>query len=191
MVPVDQVIAALTASIPERAHLLADLRASVCAQTVPPGLHLVGVDHARRGPAVVRNELAQAVPSGWLAFVDDDDLWHPTHLETLLAHSEGVDVVYSLAEIVGRPGWDPQQEAFDERRLRRVNYIPLTGLVRAELFHAVGGFPDTGYEDWGLWLGLLDHGARFRCVPERTWTYRFGDWDSRSKEVWDGRRKVS
>jgi hypothetical protein len=180
----------VTASIPERSGLLAECCASVSNQTVRPRVHLIGVDHQRRGPATIRNELAAAVTDGWIAFVDDDDLWDPHHLETLLAHTDNVDVVYSLARIDGRPGWDPQQPGFDASRLRKVNYIPLSGLVRADVFHTAGGFPCDGrlYEDHGLWLSLLDVGAEFRCVPETTWTYRFGTWDSRSKEIWDGRR---
>lgn len=184
-------IAAVTPSTPDRSNLLRDATASAAAQLGgPPDVHLVAIDHARRGPAAVRNDLAQSVRTGWLAFLDDDDTWDPGHLEALRPHTDTADVIYSLATIEGRPGWNPQQNTFDPERLRHVNYIPLSGLVRAELFHDVGGFPtdDRLYEDHGLWLALLDAGARFHCVPKRTWRYRFGAWDSRSKEVWDGRR---
>ena len=187
-------IVACTPSISDRADLLREACASVTAQeSGPPAFHLIAIDHEKHGPAEARNRLAQACRTGWLTFLDDDDLWGPTHLRTLWAHAStgDCDVVYSLAHIEGRPGWDPQQETFDPDRLRKVNYIPLGGLIRAELFHEVGGFPtdDRLYEDHGLWLRLLAAGARFQCVPERTWTYRFGDWDSRSKEVWNGRRR--
>lgn len=188
-------IVVCTPSIPDRTELLLQAMRSVEAQEQgPPAFHLVAIDHHRTGPAEARNRLAQAARTGWLTFLDDDDVWHPHHLRTLWAQAStgDYDVVYSLADIEGRPGWDPQQDTFDADRLRRVNYIPLAGLVRAELFHEVGGFPtdDRLYEDHGLWLRLLDAGARFHCIPERTWSYRFGDWDSRSRQVWDGRRKA-
>lgn len=188
------VIVVCTPSIPDRHDLLREACISVAAQELgPPAFHLIAVDHERRGPAEARNRLARACTEGWLTFLDDDDLWDPHHLRTLWAVAQrgDADVVYSLARIEGRPGWDPQQETFDPDRLREVNYIPLGGLIRAELFHQVGGFPtdDRLYEDHGMWLRLLDAGARFECIPERTWTYRFGDWDSRSKEVWNGRRR--
>lgn len=189
MVQVVAVIAALTASVPERPDMLSQAEMSVAGQSAPVDLHLVGIDHAHRGPSAVRNELAAGVRTGWLAPLDDDDLWHPHHVKTLLGHAEGADVVYSLADISGRPGWDPQQATFDADRLRQVNYIPLSGLIRAEMFHEVGGFPSEseapdGYEDWGLWLRLLGAGARFVCVPEVTWTYRFGAWKGRSNQRW-------
>lgn len=183
----------ITPSVPERADLRLECTRSVREQTVKVAGHLIEIDHARVGPARVRNSLMRAVPGdGWVAFLDDDDLWLPQHLEVLerAAISSGADVVYSLARVEGRPGWDPQQDSFDPIRLRKVNYIPLTGIVRAGLAREVGGFPTDNrrYEDWGFWLRLLDAGAEFHCEPEQTWVYRFGDWDSRSKEIWDGRR---
>lgn len=183
-------------TIPERAHLLVDAKASVKGQVRPAGTKapkvVVVVDTDRRGPAAVRNEAAAAVSTSWVTFLDDDDVWLPQHLAALAPHRDTADVIYSLGHVVGRPGWDPQLEAFDAARLRQVNYIPLTGLIRTDLFRRAGGFPvDAAYEDHGLWVALLDAGARFHCVPERTWLYRFGPWDSRSKEVWDGRRPGS
>lgn len=183
-----------TPTIGERAGLLAECVASIQAQE-GHGLqldHLVELDADRSGPAVVRNRMATRAGGEWLAFVDDDDLWSPHHaatVEPLL--KPGVDVVFTLAAITGRPGWDPQLDRFDPVALRRENYIPLCGVVfRAEAFHQVGGFPVEGgcYEDHELFVKLLDAGARWECIPERTWTYRFGDWDCRSREVWDGRR---
>lgn len=184
-------ITVITPTIAGRGHLLAEAIDSVTTQRVGNVAvrHLIEVDRYLGGPAVVRNRLA-AGAEGWLAFLDDDDMWDPDHLATVHRHVDQADVIYTLARIEGRPDWDPQQDEFDPERLRRANYIPLCGaLVRAELFHQVGGFPtDLRYEDHGLWLGLLDAGARFLCIPRRTWTYRFGAWDSRSRQVWDGRR---
>lgn len=183
----------LTPTIRGREHLLAEAEASVREQSTQADAHLVFLDEHRVGPAAVRNLLLADVPAEqWVSFLDDDDLWHPHHLATLLdvQHQTGADVVYSLADITGRPGWDPQQDTFDVERLRRGNYIPLNGIVRAGLAREAGGFPEDTrqYEDWGFWLNLLDAGATFACTGARTWNYRFGNWDSRSKEIWDGRR---
>lgn len=181
----------VTASIPERSELLAEAIRSVDAQAYQPIGHLIRVDNTHRGPVLVRNSLIRLVPpDAWVAFLDDDDTWEPDHLAELhdAQCATGADVVYSLATITGRPGWDPQREVFDADALRAGNYIPLSGVVRAGLLQSVGGFPPGRYEDHMLWLALLDAGAQFHCVPKRTWTYRFGSWDSRSKECWDGRR---
>lgn len=184
----------VTATIPERAGLLTQAVRSVTDQALfRPAEHRIVYDDARLGPARVRNAATATVATEWVAWLDDDDLWLEHHLATIAPHlREDVDVVYTLAVIEGRDGWDPQQDTFDPDRLRQLNYIPLCGVVaRAALVNSVGGFdPEATYEDHALWVRLLDAGARWRCVPSRTWVYRFGAWDSRSKEVWDGRRGV-
>lgn len=181
-------------TVPGRAHLLAEAVGSVIAQTEPYTEIRIVRDERRTGPSTTRNRGAAHLTTEWVAFLDDDDTWNPNHLATLAAHAGDADVVYSLATIEGRPGWDPQQRTFDPDRLRRENYIPNGGIIRSSFFDSVTGYPADGqhlYEDWGLWLELLDADARFHCVPERTWTYRIGDWDSRHKEVLDGRRTAS
>lgn len=185
-------VSVITPTLPDRTELLAAARASVDAQA--RGIwyeHLILVDHKGEGPAVLRNRMARLARGGWLAFLDDDDMWLPGHLTAVVPHlTADHDVVFTLAQIEGRPGWDPQRPCWDPEHMRRANYIPLCGVVvRRSTFLAVGGFPERRrYEDHGLFLALMDAGARFHCVPEHTWVYRFGDWDSRSKQVWRGER---
>ncbi len=189
-------VAVVTPTIPGREALLAEAEASVLAQTHTPDFHLTEVDSDRRGPAWVRNHLClvtdQGRASDWFCFLDDDDLLYPDHISTLLRaqRESGADVVYTHGNITGRGKWNPQRPKFDGALLRKKNYIPVTAMVRASKFRKVGGFPVDGrrYEDHGLWLRLLDADCRFHCEPTITWEYRFGDWDSRSKEIWRGER---
>jgi glycosyltransferase involved in cell wall biosynthesis len=170
-------VSVITAALPSRSRMLSEAITSVNRQTLPPVEHLVGVDHARDGSAAVRNRIAFAATGDWLAFLDDDDVLYPAHLEILLQQAAtGHDIVYSRCDVDGRPGWDPVQP-FNEPTLRAGNYIPVTVLIRAELFQDVGGFRPSsvcehGWEDWDLWLRLLDRGARFGFVDWRTWRYR-------------------
>jgi glycosyltransferase involved in cell wall biosynthesis len=63
------------------------------------------------------------------------------------------------------------------------NFIPITWVGRTDVIRRVGGFPQPTpddskgsgriEEDYGLLLKLLDVGARFVHVPERTWKYYF------------------
>ncbi len=49
--------------------------------------HAVGavvVEQAHLGVAVARNRGLAAARGGWITFIDQDDLWHPSHLERLL-----------------------------------------------------------------------------------------------------------
>jgi hypothetical protein len=83
-------------------------------------------------------------------------------------------------------GWetkDGERYVFAET-LRAGNFIPVTVLARTSAVRAVGGFPvgeaaprhpfppHPRLEDWGLWLRMLDNGARFAHLPEVTWTWR-------------------
>jgi hypothetical protein len=55
--------------------------------------------------------------------------------------------------------------------------------VRVSLWRELGGYRDVHNEDHDLWVRALDAGARFRCIPEVTWTYRLGDWPHRCMEA--------
>lgn len=156
--------------------MLAECMASVAGQSLRPLEHIVAIDHARYGSAATRNAALGGVRSEWTAVVDDDDLLWPDHLAKLSGLTEKADIVYSFCEVTGK-NWSPNAD-FDPERLRSSNYIPVTSLIRTKLLRKLKGWRDSadspgGLEDWGLWLRALDAGARFVCLPEVTWTYRF------------------
>ena len=167
------------ATIPPRATKLAEALVSVTQQTRQPDAIVVEYDHERTGAAATKNRALARVATGWVAWLDDDDLLRPEHLATLTAAAEssGADVVYSWPEVIG---WhdalaDRFGEPFDPEELRRGNYIHTTALFRADMARSVGGFkcpPGTDHDDWGLYLGLLNAGAMFHHVPARTWCWR-------------------
>jgi cellulose synthase/poly-beta-1,6-N-acetylglucosamine synthase-like glycosyltransferase len=160
-------IAVITPSKPNRGLLLEECRASVREQTRPAELHAIEVDHKGAGPAQIRNKLVRELPMeyDWVAFVDDDDLLLPTHLEKLSAVSDSADVVYS-------PCQHNYTHAFNLESLKIQNYISVTCLVRREVFEKVGGFDNVAMEDWELWKKIANADGRFVFVPETTWTYR-------------------
>jgi hypothetical protein len=162
------VITVITPTLPDRADLLAQCHASVTALNLP---HLVQVDWAGEGPAVLRNRMAGWARTPWLLFLDDDDLLLPNYVDVVSPFLDGADVVYTEWELSGDVAPQPMG-GFDAEALRRFNYIPVTACVRRSAFTAVGGFPDVALEDHGLWLALLDAGFRFACVPVKAWHYR-------------------
>lgn len=175
-------ITVVTPSLPERSVLLAECLASVSAQTQPPTAHLVAVDHAYEGPALTRNALLRAVETEWVAFVDDDDLLDPHHLETLAGHADDADVVIPYCRFDGPP-IPPKfvNQPFDRGRLARHGIFPITVLARTTAVMNAGGFRRRDrYEDWSMWNRMADAGATFAVVPEVTWTYRTGHGDRRT-----------
>lgn len=167
--------------IPVRKERLIRAVASVMIQTHQPDAVHVVVDNEHRGATDTRNRGLAAVDTTWVAFVDDDDELLPEHLAKLLAHANetGADLVYPWFIIKGST--DPLGRfgvPFDADALRENNYIPVTVLVRTDLVKKVGGFVPLGgpaawapCEDWGCWLRLLDAGATFSHLPERTWIW--------------------
>jgi hypothetical protein len=180
-----------TAAIPPRfANVLPLCITSVLAQTVLPRSHAVVLDVCCEGEAITRNRAANAADTEWLAFLDDDDVLMPHHIETLMtaAHDSDADIIYPWFTVDG--GEDPFPEAFGREfspeDLRTRTYIPVTLMVKTELFHEVGGFPEPdslewkqfGLDpgkgmgpDWGFLLKCLDREAKFLHVPERTWVW--------------------
>lgn len=171
----------VTAHPPRWQSYLPRALASVCAQTLQPDTVVVVNDTAREGAAVVKTRALGMVQTEWTAVLDSDDQFLASHLDKLhrAQVASGADVVYSwpvmdcaegatdpCPELFGRP--------FDPAELRRRPFVHTTVLVRTELARQAGGFqrrPGEPWDDYGLWLAMLDAGARFHHHPERTWVW--------------------
>jgi glycosyltransferase involved in cell wall biosynthesis len=186
-------ITVLIPTIAPRAALLERALASVYAQTLPPYDVLVECDTERTGAAATRNRMLERVETDWVALLDDDDELYPDHLKRLARYARlsNVDVVYPGYDCVG--GDDPVNcfgIPFDPDLLRARNFIPVTALARTELVREAGGFqphPDVNgdpCEDWGLWLAMLDLGAKFGHLPVRTWRWHLGDTTKGRADRW-------
>lgn len=117
--------------------------------------------------------LARQADTEWLLPLDDDDVLDPDCVEILLRHSKDADVVYPFCRMEGRTdGWVPNR-LFNPRTLMRRPFIPVTALIRRDLFDLLAGYRKVPMEDWDFYARAWLHGARFKCVPEVLWTYRF------------------
>jgi LmbE family N-acetylglucosaminyl deacetylase/glycosyltransferase involved in cell wall biosynthesis len=140
----------------------------------------------RRGRSSAANRGVSLAGRELVAFLDDDDLCYPDHLERLMrAHRSGPEpVVYSDAVTVvyarREESWEPLHRTlqysldFDPDLLLLANYIPLhTLLLPRALFTAAGGFDETleYSEDWDF-LIRLSFATSFRHVRAVTCEYR-------------------
>lgn len=149
--------------------MLAECRASVLSQTVDCWEHLVLVDHEREGCSKTMNKLAAKAQGEWLLPLADDDLLLPGCIETLLAHSDDADVVYS-PPLMWAPGIHDPWWFFQAPPA-----IPATALVRASVWRELGGYDETATreEDRKLWTKAVERDARFvRASDAPTWVYR-------------------
>ena len=126
-----------------------------------------------------------------VAYLDDDDLYLPAHLDVLvrvldgddpceaaytavdqIAQRRGPDGSYHDAEVLFRYG-----RAFDPNRILFKNDIPLIALMhRRDLVEKAGPFDEAFdlFEDWDF-LIRLSRVTRPRFVPETTAVYRLRD----------------
>ena len=116
-------------SIPGRSYSLAKAVESAAMQTRPPDVILVVVDHQRHGAYWARNVALAQIITDYVAWLDDDDVLLPNHLEVCerTALETGADLVYPGMIVEG--GRDPLA-------------TPLNGVLR-DPFGRVITVPDT------------------------------------------------
>ena len=161
-------VSVITPTIPSRADLLEECRASVAAQTTKLAFeHVVLLDEHSEGNAKTMNKLAAKARGEWLLPLADDDLLLPGCLDTLLARREHGEIIYSPPLVWG----NGELHFFGDPP-----HIPSFALMRASLWRELGGYDEELHreEDRNMWVKALNSGARFvRVDLAPTWVYRF------------------
>jgi len=125
------------------------------------------LEHAEnRGLAAARNTALRSATGRYVAYLDDDDVFLPRHLELLVGELErtGAAVAYSDAIVVRLDGERETgrslrpSPAFSRDRYLYENLFPvICGVHRRDALDGVGLFDEelsTPLEDWELWLRL-------------------------------------
>lgn len=132
------------------------------------------------GPAVARNHSIQSAKGQYLAFLDSDDLWHPTKLEKQLSFMITEKCAFSFT------GYQRMTE--EGVLYRRVNSVPesvsyrqiltntsiatLTVMLDRTKVPPILLRPGWGYDDYVLWLEILKNGIVARGLNETLANYR-------------------
>ncbi|MQY36726.1 hypothetical protein SRB17_47280 [Streptomyces sp. RB17] len=145
-----------------------------------PRLFAVSLARNTGVAGVVRNVGIRLTRSRYVAFLDDDNLWEPDHLQRALAVLEspgGPDGVYTALRRVLPDGTerDVLSVPFDRRRAARESFLDTNAFVarrnRALHFSRLRRTPDVlPREDWEL-VHRYSRSHRVRHVPHPTVRY--------------------
>ena len=142
----------------------------------------------KKGRSAAANSGLAAAKGKYLNFLDDDDVFYPHHVETLVRHLEmtGGNVAYSgvkNAYFNGPPheeGTRQREEVvfnfnYDPDRLLFENYIPIMSvLFSKQALEQAGGLSNDLelFEDWDFWI-RMSRAFSFQHVDQVTAEYRF------------------
>lgn len=132
------------------------------------------IDQENQGGNLARNRGFEASTGDFVIFCDADVVMRPDMLEKLSqALFENPTAAYAYSAF--RFGWKSfSSYPYDAERLKRMNYIHTTALIRREAFP---GFDNSikRLQDWDVWLTLAERGARGVYVEEELFRTLDGD----------------
>lgn len=181
-------------SIPPRGAMLSRAVNSVLLQTWPADALSIAIDVERRGAAFTRTRAVAAVQTEWVALLDDDDQFGPSHLQVLVEAVEAdpsADYLFPWFDVVG--GRDPFPQHFGKVwDPKEPTQTTTTILVRTELAKQVGWLgghegmigDQVAGEDFRFTLGCRDAGAKIVHVPVRTWLWHHHGANTSGRPIW-------
>ena len=155
------------------------------------GLPVTLLRKTNGGVASARNLGIRHSRAELIAFLDQDDIWHPQHLEELarpFASDPALGLCYSDLSNVSETGEILSARAHEPAAHPKLSIVdclkadmmilPSAAVISRRAFEAVGGFDErlAGYEDDDLFLRILAHGFRCHYVdkPLAQWRHRAG-----------------
>ena len=155
-----------------------DATARVIQQAIAHDARIRVIEQSNRGLACARNRGVEESRGDMIAFLDDDDLWHPDKLALQVARFDagsGPAVVTCYSALVDTDGhllgwrFGGRTEGNVYREMLEWDMVSggSVALVSRGAIESCGGFDDTltPREDWDLWIRIARRHS-FSCVPK-------------------------
>jgi glycosyltransferase involved in cell wall biosynthesis len=145
------------------------------------------------GLPAARNQGANETDAGYLAFLDDDDRWHPEKIERQIARlqADGDEAMCYTGLESRTPDGDHvhtkrptiEGDVYEDILVRNDIGTPSTVLVTREAFESVDGFDEElrHQEDWDFYIRLARE-YEVACIPDPLVT-RLYHADAMSRDV--------
>lgn len=148
------------------------------------------IKHSRnKGLAAARNSGVKIANGKYIAYLDDDDIYYPNHIEILVKHLEKGDYCVAYTDAYKAiQTWEnnkyniikkdlPNSYDFDCDHILTENYIPVLCVMhRKECIDNVGMYDENlqRTEDWDLWI-RMSRLYKFSHIREVTCEFRWRD----------------
>lgn len=143
---------------------------------VDPRIHYL--KQRNMGLSAARNNGIRSSQSEYILPLDADDMIESTYLEktfAIFANNPDTKLVYTDCHLFGLVDQKFDLPDYSFKLLLQRNLITATALYRRENFNKTSGYDEnfkSGWEDWDLWLSILDQDSRVIKVNEVLFEYR-------------------
>lgn len=140
-------------------------------------------DHGNHGQAATYNLCLKQVDTEYIAFIDNDDLWHPNKLQTMVEAMDGlpdVGLMYSNGNVIDDNDRflypflrDSHRETNATGAILLDCYIrtPSAVVVRSTVLRAAGAFTEGIIPDHDMWIRMKEL-APFSYLDKKLFSYR-------------------
>jgi len=134
------------------------------------------------GPGAARNTAIDAAKGKYIAFLDNDDLWHPTKLEKQISFLEknSYSLVYTWYDIIDEDGTKIGEHTPSDLKLSYSDLLKDCKIGCLTVMYDVAKLGKQfinlnkydRYADYSLWLKITKEGNEAYCMHEKLSSYR-------------------